>query len=153
MPLDPADKTTTTRQKLDSHVSDPSCSACHASFDPIGFGFEQMDGIGRFRATENGMPVDSSGQLTGTAAVDGSSVDGAFVGPAQLSSMLAQSKLLEACMVDHFFNFLQARPTLPTDACVVADWASKFSQGGGHIKDLVLTAVVHPSFVNRKDDR
>ncbi len=152
-PLDNGDTKTTTRQKLDAHLTEPACSACHASFDPIGYGFEQMDGIGKFRTTENGLTVDSTGQLTATAAADGSNVDGPFVGPAQLSSMLAQSKLLESCMVDHFFSFSQARPTGPTDTCVVNDWASKFSQGGGHIKDLVLTAVVHPNFVNRKDDR
>lgn len=152
-PLDAVDTKTTTRQKLDMHLTDPSCAACHASFDPIGYGFEQMDGIGKFRTTENGITVDSTGQLTGTTAADGSSVDGPFVGPAQLSSMLAKSQLLESCMVDHFFSFSQARPTVQTDACVISDWASKFSQGGGHIKDLVLTAVVHPNFVNRKDDR
>ncbi|MES1204649.1 MAG: DUF1588 domain-containing protein [Pseudomonadota bacterium] len=153
-PLNSTDTTMTTRQKLEKvHLDEPSCKACHATFDPIGFGFEQMDGIGRFRTTENGMPIDSTGQLTNTMALDGTSVDGAFEGPAQLSVMLAQSKLLEACMAEHFFSFAQARPALTTDKCVAADWAAKVSQAGGHIKDLVLSSVAHSTFVNRKDDR
>ena len=152
-PIDPADMTATTRQKLDAHLNEPSCAACHATFDPIGYGFEQMDGIGRYRTMEASQPVDSTGMLTGTTAADGSKVDGAFVGPAQLSSMLAQSKLVESCMTEHFFNFAQARATVPSDSCVISGWASKFSSGGGHIKDLVLSAVVDPNFANRKDDR
>ena len=152
--LDPSVTTTTTRQKLETvHLNEPRCSVCHASFDPIGLGFEQMDGIGRFRTTENGLPVDSTGQLTLTQATDGSNVDGAFEGPAQLAGMLAKSKLLETCMTEHFFSFVQARPAVTSDKCVVNDWASAFSQGGGHIKDLVLSAVVHSNFVNRKEDR
>ena len=69
MPIDATDTTHTTRQKLDDHLNQASCSACHASFDPIGFGLENMDALGRFRTTENGMAVDSSGALTGTDAV------------------------------------------------------------------------------------
>jgi hypothetical protein len=152
-PIDASDKTTTTRQKLEAHLNEPSCAACHATFDPIGYGFEQMDAIGRFRTTENGKPVDSTGMLTGTTAPDGSSVDGPFQGTVQLATKLAQSKVVEACMTEHFFNFAQARATVASDTCVINDWTAKFSQGGGHIKDLVLNAVVHPNFANRKDDR
>jgi len=153
-PLDSNDAATTTRQKLEKiHLDDVSCAACHNSFDPIGFGFEQMDGIGRFRTMENGQVVDSTGQLTSTAAADGSNVDGPFEGPAQLANMLSQSKLLEACMAEHFFSFAQARPVEDADKCVSKDWGASFSQGGGHVKDLVLTSVTHTTFVTRKDDR
>lgn len=146
-PVDPTDTTMTTRQKFAIHATDPSCSGCHSLFDPIGFGFEQMDGIGRFRTRENTLMVDSAGQLTRT------DVDGAFEGPAQLSAMLARSTMVESCMVNHFFTFAQARPTTSADACVVDDWSTRFTQGGGHIKDLVLAAVGDPSFASRKDDR
>lgn len=152
-PINAGDTTLTTREKLNAHLDDPTCAACHSTFDPIGFGFEQMDAIGRFRTMEGTKPVDSSGMLTGTTAADGSSVDGPFQGTAELATKLAQSKVVEACMTEHFFNFAQARATVASDACVINDWAAKFSQGGGHIKDLVLNAVVHPNFANRKDDR
>ena len=49
---------------------------------------EDMDGIGRFRTKENGLPVDSSGALTGT------DVDGPFEGPADLAAKVSQSKMI-----------------------------------------------------------
>lgn len=146
-PVDTADATKTTRQKFEVHVNEDSCRVCHSSFDPIGFGLEQMDGLGRFRTMENGLPVDSSGELTGA------DVGGKFEGPAQLSTLLSQSKLLESCMVEHFFKFAQARPPTTEDACVVQNWANDFAHSGGTIKNLVLSYVVHPNFANRKEDR
>jgi len=150
MPVDTTDTTMTTRQKFEAHLNMPSCSACHTLFDPIGFGLEDMDGLGRFRTTENGMPVDSSGTLTVPSE---SSISGAFEGPADLSSKLAQSTTLAGCMVSHFFNFAQSRDPGPTDQCVVQDWTNSFVQGGGRITDLVNNYVVHQDFAFRKDDR
>ena len=147
MPVDTADTSKTTRQKFEDHLNMPSCAACHASFDPIGFGMEDMDGIGRFRTTENGLPVDSTGSLTNT------DVDGPFEGPAALSLKLAQSAQLATCMVNHFFSFAQARDAEDADQCVIQEWSAKFAQGGGRINDLVNTYVVHRNFVYRKDDR
>jgi hypothetical protein len=146
-PVDTIDATTTTREKFEAHVTHASCAACHAAFDPIGFGLEDMDGLGRFRTTENGLPVDSSGALTGT------DVDGAFEGPADLSRKLSQSQDLASCMVSHFFNFAQARDPGPSDQCVLHSWSAKFTQGGGRINDLVNAYVADKSFAFRKDDR
>lgn len=146
-PVDDADTTRTTRQKFEAHVNEASCNACHQNFDPIGFGLEQMDGLGRFRTMEHGLLVDSHGELTGT------DVDGLFEGPAELSSKLAQSDTLATCLVDRFFSFAVARPSGPGDTCVVESWAQAFKAGGTHIKDLALTYVTDPSFVTRREDR
>lgn len=146
-PVDDLDAAHTTRQKFAAHVNEPTCQACHQSFDPIGFGMESMDGIGRFRTMEHGLPVDSHGELTGT------DVDGPFEGPAQLSGKLADSKQVAACMASHFFELALARPATADDACVVDAWTNSFVKGGHHIKDLVLGYVTHPVFVTRKDDR
>ena len=43
----------------------PLCGACHAAFDPIGLGFENFDGVGLYRTTDHGQPVDASGELLG----------------------------------------------------------------------------------------
>jgi len=137
----------TTRQFFETHASQPACAGCHNIFDPIGFGLEDMDGIGRYRTTENGQPVDSSGQLTG------SDVDGAFNGPAELSALLAKSTDVASCMVSHYFNFDQARDPTTDDQCVVQSWSNAFSQGGGKIIDLVNASVADKNFVYREDDR
>jgi len=52
------------RELLARHRTDPSCSACHNLMDPIGFGLENFDWMGRWRDKEaNGQPVDASGTM------------------------------------------------------------------------------------------
>jgi hypothetical protein len=54
----------TTRERVLRHRADPACSACHQLMDPIGFGLENFDWMGRWRDTErDGRPVDASGEL------------------------------------------------------------------------------------------
>jgi hypothetical protein len=42
----------TLRQQMEQHRADPVCASCHARMDPIGFGLENFDGIGRWRDAE-----------------------------------------------------------------------------------------------------
>jgi hypothetical protein len=60
----------TRRERVNQHLEDPSCSSCHLAFDPIGLGFENFDGLGGFRTTENGAPIDASGDLDGMVYTD-----------------------------------------------------------------------------------
>jgi hypothetical protein len=137
----------TTREFFTIHASNPACSGCHNQFDPIGFGMEDMDGLGRFRTTDNNLPVDSSGQLTAT------DVNGSFTGPAQLDTMLAQSQDVAACMVSHYFNFDQTRDPTTEDQCVLDNWSAQFAASGGQIITLVNASVADRNFVYREDDR
>jgi len=59
------------RKELEAHRNDPACASCHALMDPIGFGLENFDGVGRWREKDRGMPIDSSGKLvTGQKFLD-----------------------------------------------------------------------------------
>jgi len=51
------------RQKLEAHRANPVCAGCHARMDPLGFGLENYDGIGRWRTSDGDFPVDASGVL------------------------------------------------------------------------------------------
>jgi mono/diheme cytochrome c family protein len=53
----------TLRQRMEQHRVDPTCAGCHARMDPIGFGLENFDGIGAYRTTDHGAPVDAGGVL------------------------------------------------------------------------------------------
>lgn len=55
------------RVQLERHRDDPNCSSCHALMDPIGFGLENFDAIGVWRQFENGLEIDTSGQLANGA--------------------------------------------------------------------------------------
>jgi hypothetical protein len=105
---DPVVKNITTRQRFDRHVSTPFCASCHKQIDGVGFGFEEFDGIGRHRTTENGQPVDTSGTIVGTGEIDGD-----YVGVAALSERLASSRVLARCYVRHAYRYAmgQIEPT------------------------------------------
>ena len=73
----------TLRQELEQHRSNPECSSCHNRIDPIGFGLENFDAIGRYRTSENGRKIDSSGSIEGQI----------FSGPVELKDyLLAERK-------------------------------------------------------------
>lgn len=55
----------TVREQLALHTANASCAACHNRLDPLGLTFENFDAIGRFRTSESGRPIDSSGTLPG----------------------------------------------------------------------------------------
>lgn len=56
--------TGTVRQRLEAHRNNPGCASCHALIDPIGFGLENFDPIGRWRDKDGNFPVDTTGTLT-----------------------------------------------------------------------------------------
>lgn len=53
----------TLREQMIKHRSNAVCASCHKKMDPIGFAFENYDGIGRYRLTDNGEKIDTSGVL------------------------------------------------------------------------------------------
>lgn len=53
----------TMRQMFEMHRDETRCAVCHDRIDPIGFGLENFDAIGRWRETENEQPVDATGTL------------------------------------------------------------------------------------------
>ena len=70
---------TSLRERLEAHRVNPICANCHSRMDPIGFAFENFDAVGRWRETDNNVPIDSSGVLP-----DGT----AFAGVSELRDVL-----------------------------------------------------------------
>jgi hypothetical protein len=63
----------TVRQRMEQHRRSPVCASCHAVMDPLGLSLEKFDAVGRFRALEDGAPIDSTGALPDGTAIDGPS--------------------------------------------------------------------------------
>jgi hypothetical protein len=66
------------RERMDAHRKMPTCAACHARIDPLGFAMDNFDGIGKWRTHEGTSPVDASGVLDGVK----------FNGTAELRTLL-----------------------------------------------------------------
>ncbi len=66
-----AGATRTFREVLEQHRADRQCASCHSKIDPIGFGLENFDPIGRWRRLDGGKPIDASGVLPGGDTFNG----------------------------------------------------------------------------------
>jgi hypothetical protein len=73
----------TFRQRLEQHRERAECASCHAKIDPLGFGLENFDAVGRWREEIGGAKVDSAGVLTSGEQ---------FSGPVELKSLLRERK-------------------------------------------------------------
>ena len=56
-------KPTSIRAQLELHRKQADCAACHNKMDPLGFGMENFDVLGRWRESEQGLAIDASGTL------------------------------------------------------------------------------------------
>ena len=61
----------TFRELLAQHARQPSCAACHAKIDPLGFALENYDAVGRWRETADDRPLDATGELPTGEKFDG----------------------------------------------------------------------------------
>ncbi|MEM6994514.1 MAG: DUF1588 domain-containing protein, partial [Myxococcota bacterium] len=86
----------TLRERLEQHMTDDACAACHALTDPIGFAFEGFDAIGVARALDNGQPIDTTGEISGV---------GSFAGAAELGALLRNDPRVPGCMLDNLFVY------------------------------------------------
>jgi len=117
----------TRRQAMANHVTDPVCNACHVMMDPIGFGFENFDAAGFWRATEGGQTIDASGNIKD------SDIPGAFNGPVELGAKLAQSDEALACASTQWFRFAFGRDAaekVDGDQCAVKTLQNALKSGG-----------------------
>ena len=137
---DPGVKNVTTRERFAKHATG-FCAGCHDQIDGVGFGFEQFDGIGAFRTTENGQPVDSSGTVVGA-----SGIAGAYNGVAELSAKLAQSRVLADCFVKQAYRYAMGSIEPPTDDLGAL---SKGFDANARLTDILLAIVSSPLFVER----
>jgi hypothetical protein len=136
-PID--DPNATLREHYAEHSANPECAACHRLLDPIGFGFEEYDGAGRWRAEEHGFPIDASGELVGT------DVDGTFDGVAGLAERLAQSTVVHECYATQMFRYALGRLESNRDGCALADLRAAFVDDGD-IRSLLLAIATAPAF-------
>jgi Protein of unknown function (DUF1592)/Protein of unknown function (DUF1588)/Protein of unknown function (DUF1585)/Protein of unknown function (DUF1595) len=72
-PVDPAGNTRppTMREQFNQHHANPTCASCHRIMEPIGFALEPFDAIGRWRADDNGSPIDTRSTLYDGTVIDG----------------------------------------------------------------------------------
>jgi hypothetical protein len=148
----PADPAHTTRERFAAHDADPTCAGCHKAIDSFGNAFEQYDGMGALRTTENGVPVDST-----TEIALGLDFDGAYVDSNALAQAMASSALVQECFARHLFRAVAARsgesraldPRASEDA-FIAEWRARPEHDRGNVLDTLSAFVESRLFTQRR---
>ena len=131
---------TTTRDFFTDITAAPGCQGCHEVINPIGFGFEHYDSIGRWRIEERGFPIDA----TGHATIDG--VVASFDGAEPLTDALAGSAQVRRCLVKRWFGSRFGRFDAPADAAIVDALDGAFAAGGSKLRSLATVLAASDAF-------
>jgi hypothetical protein len=140
----PLDPNMTTRERFALRTQSPECGNCHKLIDPLGFGLSNYDGIGRYIESENGQPVDASGEIL---ALDN---EGPFNGAVELSDMLASSAEVKRCFVSNWFRFAFGRAESDEDACALHRLDQVLSSPDSSLQDLIVALTDLDSFRYRR---
>ncbi len=149
----PSDPKLTTRQRFDAHVSNPSCAGCHTTIDGFGNAFEQYDGMGALRQTENGSPVDST-----TVVAVGADFDGTYPDSNALALALAASPTVQECFARYLYRAAAARSadsaggvdTTGSENAFVAEWRKLPQARRGNVVDTLSAFVSSRLFTHRR---
>lgn len=157
--LKPQVATDTSRERYARHSSEEPCHTCHQLMDPIGFTFENYDGFGRFRETEAGKQVDSSG---GVPLMEGSTmVTPAMTYPlngvAELADYLAQIEDVRACMINNLayygYGIANENKWASSDKLCTDNFIRQEARDSGNTLKSALMGVLHaPHFTSRVKD-
>jgi hypothetical protein len=145
VPPDP-NPNATTRERFRQHTEQPACSGCHKLIDGVGFGFERYDQLGRYRATENSLTVDESGEMldSGDAALDGT-----FAGAGELIERISKSDMARDCLAANWYAYTFGRQEQPEDQCSVSQVKQRFAKSQGDLKELLVALTLSDSFLYR----
>ena len=133
----------TNRDKYALHVASEACAGCHESIDGIGFTFENYVSMGRWRDTDNGYPVDASGQLLFTDQ------DGEVQNAVELMAKLGQSRTVHDCYTRQWFRYAFGRNETTADLPTLESLQEGFWDSQGNIVQLVVNIAGSYSFRHR----
>lgn len=128
----PLDPTKTSRERYAEHSSVEPCRSCHRLMDPIGLAFEHFDGAGRYRADDNGLPIDVRGEIELSPRSNGT-----FVGTAGLIDKLADSEDVRDCFALQWMRYAYGMGDEPRSRCVADRISAAWRASEG-----TLTAIV-----------
>ena len=145
--LETQDETTaanlTLRERTELHRTDPVCANCHKILDPIGFGLENFDAIGRWRdVDDNGQAIDASGELPGGKS---------FSTPKELKVIIA-SRVDDFArnLVEKLLAYALCRRLEGYDDIVVDELLREIAENEYRMQTLITSVVTSYPFTHRR---
>lgn len=143
-PLPAIQPNMTNRQRVELATKEPACAVCHSNIiNPLGVALEHLDGVGKYRTTDNGQPVDSTGSYT----IDGKMVP--IAGAVELANAIASSDQGHACYAQNLAEYLYGREvTRETDNQLVQQggWLSRDKESA---QNLIVNLLATDAFLTR----
>ncbi|QDV66035.1 DUF1592 domain-containing protein [Crateriforma conspicua] len=135
----------TLRERTELHRTDPVCANCHQLLDPIGFGLENFDAIGRWRdQDENGLAIDATGELP-----DGSR----FTSPEELKAMIAgRVDDFSRNLLEKLLAYALGRRLEGYDEIVVDELMREIAADDYRMQTIVTAVVTSYPFTHRQTD-
>ncbi len=126
----------TLRERLDQHRENPACAGCHDIIDPPGYLFEGFDAVGAVRTTDNGYPVDTSGELDDVPLADARG----------LADLLADEERVGRCVTQQLFRHANGRLDTSGETAALDRIEADFAASGFRFRELVVALVTHESY-------
>ena len=128
----------TFRELMTLHATRPVCAGCHAKIDPLGYGLENYDAVGRWRDAK-----DVTGQLPGGDR---------FTGPAELKRLLLkrQDQFLRN-VTERMLTYALGRELQYDDECAIKDVMTALNKNEQRFSALVLGVVRSYAFQHRRN--
>jgi hypothetical protein len=132
----------TLRQRTELHRKNPACASCHKTLDPIGFGLENFDAIGRWRnQDDSGGPIDAAGELPGGKR---------FSSPKELKGIIAGRKNeLARNLTEKLLGYALFRQLEGYDEIVVDRLVETLARDEYRMQTLITEIVTSYPFLNR----
>jgi len=133
----------TLRQRTELHRTNPVCANCHKILDPIGFGLENFDAIGRWRdKDDSGGAIDAAGELPGEKR---------FSSPAELKKIIgARTDDLSRNLIEKLLAYALGRQLEGYDEIVMDRLAQTVANDGYRMQTLVTQIVTSYPFMHRR---
>jgi len=130
------------RQQMVQHRTNPACAICHNRMDPIGFGLENFDAVGKWRDLDAGAPIDASGVLP-----DGSK----FQGPAELQqALLSRPERIANAVTEKLLMYALGRTLEYYDAPAVRTIVREAASSEYRWSSLILGIIESTPFQMRR---
>lgn len=132
------------REQMERHRADPICASCHSKMDPLGFGLENYDAIGKWRTMDGNFAVDSSGVLPNGKT---------FATPAQMRQALnSQLPEFSRALIERMLTYALGRGVKSFDAPAIDRMEAAVASDGYRFQTVIREIVHSLPFTARRGE-
>jgi cytochrome c5 len=132
------------RQQMEKHRANAVCASCHSKMDPLGFGLENYDAIGKWRTLDGKFPVDSSGTLPNGKT---------FATPAEMRAALASLlPQFARSLVEKLMIYALGRGIAPYDRRAIDQITGRLADQGYPFQTAIYEIVRSAPFQMRRGE-